>query len=363
MASLTLAELARAACACSALSRWALLAVSRLALLDERVLGLGAKPSAAGLEGALRWLAPAQAVGALREVRLPELRAHQLGARTLSLLPPSVAVLELSGSTDLSARDVELAARACPRLEEVLLRSCPQLDAHAAVRSLARHCRRLRALSLSLCAHVDGRALAELGTLGPTLESVGLHGCVRVTPRALARLAHCSRLTTLDVGGALGLTDSSLDQLLPCWPQLTSLSVSESSALTDDALRHIGACCPRLERLACGCCPRLTPAGMRAVCAGCPLLRGVYAAQSGAIDDETLTMIGVRCAHIETLDIRGCARVTSGGIERFFNARRAHHPHADPREITILAADALESYAAMAAMLRPRCRSVSGAVT
>lgn len=358
----SVADIARTAPTCVAMRRWGFGALAKVRCVDLPMLGLGTRPGSAGIDAALRCLATAgpkygeQNNSALTEVRLSLPDASQLSERTISLLPSTVVILDLSGSIALSSSQVRRAVTACPDLREVILRRCPLVD-DAAVRAIVRSCTQLRALSLSSCERVSDRALLALSERAETLECVGLHGCQQVSDVGLSALSGCARLSTLDVGGIGSLTDWSLGTAR--WPLLRNLCISGNRALTDQVLYRLAACCPRLARLACGNCPQFSAAGIAAVCSGCPSLLLLHLQGCPAVHDSCLLHISVRCPHLSSLDVRGCTRLTAGGVEAFYCARRQHYPQADPASIEFLANDRLAGYAAMAAALRPRRRGPS----
>jgi hypothetical protein len=329
--------------ACRTLRDWGTAALAREETLDLAPRKLTPRLAAECLEWA------GARMPALARVILTHIT---LRPESLGYLPPSVTSIDLSGSI-VSVRAVQLLAQSCPRLRELLLRSCPVANADALAVAVAERCRALRAVSFSGTASLTQlgvRALSEL----KDLERVGLHGCVRVPVHSIAMLSRCSQLVALDVGSMPSLSDDALREVVRRALGLQWLSIGSAQAVSDSLLRLIGQCCRALERLVCSGCPRITRAGLTAVCIGCPRLSWLHAKLCLAVDEQCLEVIASHCPLIVSLDVRGCPAVTTAGMECFFSVRRERHPHLDPRHISILADDEVASYAAMAAALKPR---------
>lgn len=334
--------------ACRALRRWSRASEAMVERLSTRMLERTSRTSAS-LSSVLRHVDAH--FSALTHLELH--RCDQLEDGHLKLLPPGVRVLNLFGCTEIGARGVKLAVTRCPGLEEIILRCCHRVDNHA-VQYIAVHCASLQGLSLSGCVRVTDEGVAALASC-TQLRRLGVHQCVRVTHACIVVLSRAARLDCIDLGRTHPAAHDA--GLAPLWSRCTSLrwlNLQGLPRLTDATLEAIASQCGALERLVCGACVRITVAGISAVCQRCTHLEWLHMRDLVDVTDSWLLVIARLCAQLASLDVRGCARLTNGGVEEFFNVRRRYFPASNPVRIELLADDPIASYAHVAARLKPR---------
>jgi hypothetical protein len=193
----------------------------------------------------------------------------------------------------------------------------------------------LRVLDLDICMvqEVNEGALGALMQRSRALRSLGLRRVPFLSDSALAHVAECSTLRTVNLSSSQGLTARSL-QLLSVAPALTELVLFGCTFVDDAALRHL-ECCRTLTKLDISLCQQesLTDSGLASL-GRLPALRiltmstcsqrtltdaGFSAlAQSRSLealdmvecDQSTITDVALgalaRCATLTRLDVTSC---------------------------------------------------------
>jgi hypothetical protein len=128
--------------------------------------------------------------------------------------------------------------------------------------------RRLRAIDLSYCFHLDDETLRVLSRgydnvdaaigIRTTLQVLYIKGLRLVTDVGLSCLAEgCRNLRVLDVSGIHGMTDASGALLGSNLQHLRALYFRDNYRITQRTLEALAANCPELEQLALWGCARL----------------------------------------------------------------------------------------------------------
>ncbi|GLC56901.1 hypothetical protein PLESTB_001161500 [Pleodorina starrii] len=156
----------------------------------------------------------------------------------------------------------ELAAVRPARLAHLDLSGCIDLTDWA-VHELACAIPSLTSLSLQSCVRLTNASVLELARL-PRLRALNLRGCLQLNDAGLAAgLSGLAALEELNLQGCTAITGSCLSELAPC-KSLAVLNVSHCGALASlEPLRGL----PGLRRLDVSHCPKLSPAGITALTA------------------------------------------------------------------------------------------------
>jgi len=276
----------------------------------------------------------------------------------LAHLPRATRVLDLCGCRAVSNQGLVRGLRACPQLQELLLRDCDLVD-DVSLRVIAKTCHALRALSVSGCTKVTDRGVSALSACR-SLQKLGLNRCREVTSSSVAMLAHCKELECLDIGCIAGADDAALKQVIQNCEKLRWLNLAGNAHIGDETLELLTRHCPVLERLVCNGCDLITSKGVVAVCRSGSALQWIHVSGLETVKDTCLRAIA-HCPRLESVDIRGCAHLTRASVEDFYAIRRSMFPALNASDIRFLADDSLAAYAAMAAALAPRGARAAGA--
>ena len=146
----------------------------------------------------------------------------------------------------------------CPRLESVSVASCHKIT-DAGMAFLAT-CPRLEKVTLALCDNISDAGVALLATC-PKLQTMDLFCCDGITDAAAASLERHPTFQSGTFGGEGGqLTDKAVASLATC-PKLSTLDISGNEYLTDKAVAHL-ATCPNLVTLNLSKCRNITDASI-----------------------------------------------------------------------------------------------------
>jgi hypothetical protein len=244
---------------CFLSDRALLLASTRLANLSELTVS-GCRQLSDASFGALVGGLTADSLVDVRAAKCPELTDASL--RVLAKRHgASLRHVNLSHCRLLSADGVAQFARSCHSLRSLALKGCPAANS-ASLAAVAAHCKALEVLTMGGAGNVSDDALVAVADSCPSLRSldvsrsnpfglgrgglsdsavvylasrcqhleyVNLGGQGRLTLAAVDALReHCPLLTTLEIGGCVGLTTaaSGLVSVLRRMPALQSLNLS-----------------------------------------------------------------------------------------------------------------------------------------
>eukprot|EP01046_Picozoa_sp_COSAG06_P030801 COSAG06_NODE_2951_length_6039_cov_5.078114_3_plen_676_part_00 len=182
-------------------------------------------------------------------------------------------------------------------------------------------------------AHASGRAAVLTDDMlrvvaraaGPSLRSLSLRGCSRLTECGLLAVAeYCgTRLTRLDLRGCLGLTDACLNLMSERCSCLRSVDLSDSALITDAAVGLLIARCPSLTSLSLARCASITDATVAILVTSAAESHSHSRAGTGAgtslgrLDLQgCLGVTGESCALLaSTAGVAGAGVTASGGAE------------------------------------------------
>nr|CAB3462824.1 unnamed protein product [Digitaria exilis] len=198
-----------------------------------------------------------------------------------------VSIRELSLSKSAGVTDTELSF-AVSKLKNLLKLdiTCCRNITDVSVVSITRSCTSLISLRMESCSHVSSGALQLIGK-------------------------HCSQLEELD------LTDSDLDgeglKALTGCTNLSSLKIGICLRISDEGLTHIGKSCPKLRDIDLYRCGSISDDGVIQIAQGCPMLESINLSYCTELTDRSLMSLS-KCTKLNTLEIRGCPRISSAGL-------------------------------------------------
>ncbi|KAF6252458.1 hypothetical protein COO60DRAFT_1628532 [Scenedesmus sp. NREL 46B-D3] len=277
---------------------------------------------------------------------ITRLRPSQLPAKNVGCCFPSLKALDLSGCTK-DITPVKLRQLRClPGLEDVTLGCHHRLIASTITDNCIAELvvlTRLSSLNLSQCVHVGDGGLMSLVYL-TRLRSLNISGCVAVTDLGVMLVAQLTNLTSLDMPWCVKVTNIGLKALTPL-TKLANLNISGCQLITEQGVKCLSAF-TNLERLS------LLNMGYSKVCvtdaaleqlAGLSKLRslnlGSMQLSNKLVTDDSmrriasshreLTQLGLmsldisdtgvaqlaQLTQLQALNLRGCARVSSGCLK------------------------------------------------
>ncbi|ONM20096.1 F-box/LRR-repeat protein 3 [Zea mays] len=167
-------------------------------------------------------------------------------------------------------------------------------------------------LDITCCRNITDVSLAAITSSCSSLISMRMESCSRVSSGALQLIGkHCSRLEELDLTDS-DLDDEGLKALARC-SELSSLKIGICLKISDEGLTHIGRSCPKLREIDLYRCGGLSDDGIIQIAQSCPMLESINLSYCTEITDRSLISLS-KCSKLNTLEIRGCPRVSSIGL-------------------------------------------------
>lgn len=209
--------------------------------------------------------------------------------------------LELWVSGKLNDRGLKAICKGNGRgIHRIGLRRCRQVS-QKAFHSIPRHCTRLRSLDMSHTEINDEFIFELTRATGRTLQFLALHGCSRLTGRAIRAIAdRCPHLRFLDIGSIPAADDSAISYLVgKLGSSIRTMVLSQCNNLSDTAMAVIGKECKTLMSLTIRGLTSITDDGLQKLCSG----------------------IGER---VQILDVLDCTGLTMGG---YFATMETYCPH------------------------------------
>ncbi|CAM0152185.1 unnamed protein product [Urochloa decumbens] len=170
----------------------------------------------------------------------------------------------------------------------------------------------LQKLDITCCRNITDVSVAAITGSCTSLISLRMESCNHVSSGALQLIGkHCSRLEELDLTDS-DLDDEGLKAVAGC-SNLSSLKIGICLRISDEGLAHIGKSCPKLRDIDLYRCGGISDDGVVQIAQGCPVLESINLSYCTEITDRSLMSLS-KCAKLNTLEIRGCPRVSSAGL-------------------------------------------------
>ncbi|XP_025827453.1 F-box/LRR-repeat protein 3-like isoform X3 [Panicum hallii] len=240
----------------------------------------------------------------------------------------SLQVLNMSHCQNVTDVGVSSMVKSTPNLLELdLSYCCPQVTPSMG-RSL-QTITKLRILKLEGCKFMaDGLkaigsscvsirditdvSVAAITSSCTSLISLRMESCSHVSSGALQLIGkNCSHLEELDLTDS-DLDDEGLKALAGC-SNLSSLKIGICLRISDEGLTHIGKSCPKLGDIDLYRCGGISDDGVIQIAQGSPMLESINLSYCTEITDRSLMSLS-KCTKLNTLEIRGCPRVSSAGL-------------------------------------------------
>ncbi|XP_055002344.1 leucine-rich repeat-containing protein 29 [Sorex araneus] len=218
----------------------------------------------------------------------------------ISMLGPSLRVLDLSSCVALTSRTVQAICTHLPHLSVLRLAWCKEL-------------RDWGLLGLEEPSEEPKQRATEEQEALERLPQ--LRGALSPPQQGRTLLA-LQALQQLDLTACSQLTDASLAKVLQ-FPQLRQLSLSLLPALTDKGLVAVALGCPSLERLALSHCNLLSDEGWAQAVGSWPRLQHLNLSSCSQLTERTLAATAQVCRQLQVLDVSMCSRISMAAVKRF----------------------------------------------
>ncbi|GJN07190.1 hypothetical protein PR202_ga24998 [Eleusine coracana subsp. coracana] len=188
-----------------------------------------------------------------------------------------------------------------------------------ALRSIGKSCVSVRELSLSKCSGVADAELSFAVSRLKNLLKLDITCCRNITDASLASITtSCTSLISLRMESCAHVSSEGLKLIGKaesyCWMyKLSSLKIGICLKISDEGLTQIGKSCPELRDIDLYRCGDISDNGVIRIAQGCPKLESINLSYCTGITDRSLISLS-KCSNLNTLEIRGCPRVSSSGI-------------------------------------------------
>ncbi|KAG2614519.1 F-box/LRR-repeat protein 3-like isoform X1 [Panicum virgatum] len=167
-------------------------------------------------------------------------------------------------------------------------------------------------LDITCCRNITDVSVAAITSSCTSLISLRMESCSHVSSGALQLIGkNCSHLEELDLTDS-DLDDEGLKALAGC-SNLSSLKIGICLRISDEGLTYIGKSCPKLRDIDLYRCGGISDDGVIQIAQGSPMLASINLSYCIEITDRSLMSLS-KCTKLNTLEIRGCPKVSSAGL-------------------------------------------------
>ncbi|GJN40444.1 hypothetical protein PR202_gb29657 [Eleusine coracana subsp. coracana] len=201
--------------------------------------------------------------------------------------------------------------KSCASIRQLSLSKCSGVT-DAELSSAVSRLKNLLKLDVTCCRNITNASLVSITSSCTSLISLRMESCVHVSSDGLKLIGkHCHQLEELDLTDN-DLDDEGLKAIAGC-SKLSSLKIGICLKISDEGLTQIGKSCPELRDIDLYRCGDISDDGVTHIAQGCPKLESINLCYCTGITDRSLMSLS-KCANLNTLEIRGCPRVSSSGI-------------------------------------------------
>ncbi|GJN28500.1 hypothetical protein PR202_gb16633 [Eleusine coracana subsp. coracana] len=222
----------------------------------------------------------------------------------------NLQTLKLEGCK-LMADALRSIGKSCVSIRELSLSKCSGVT-DAELSFAVSRLKNLLKLNITCCRNITDASLASITTSCTSLISLRMESCAHVSSEGLKLIGkHCHQLEELDLTDN-DLDDEGLKAIAGC-SKLSSLKIGICLKISDEGLTQIGKSCPELRDIDLYRCGDISDDGVIRIAQGCPKLESINLSYCTGITDRSLMSLS-KCLNLNTLEIRGCPRVSSSGI-------------------------------------------------
>ncbi|XP_010534842.1 PREDICTED: F-box protein At-B-like [Tarenaya hassleriana] len=216
-----------------------------------------------------------------------------------------------------------LLSEACKGLESVRLGGFPKVS-DAGFASLLHSCRNLKKFEVQGAFLLSDLAFHDITGASCSLQEVRLSSCPLITSEAVKKVALCSNLEVLNLGGCRSISDSCL-QSVSSLRKLTCLNLMGAD-VTDGGLFALSKADVPITRLSLRGCKRVSDRGISFLLKSdgtmSKTLSTLDLGHMSGITDRTVSTISLFCKELTELCLRSCFYVTDYSIETLGTRRR-----------------------------------------
>uniref|UniRef100_A0A1D1Y7S0 F-box/LRR-repeat protein 3 n=1 Tax=Anthurium amnicola TaxID=1678845 RepID=A0A1D1Y7S0_9ARAE len=199
----------------------------------------------------------------------------------------------------------------CASLRELSLSKCPGVTDEGLSFVTGKN-KELAKLDITCCRKITGISIASITTSCTSLKCLKMESCSLVSRDAFILIGErCHLLEELD------LTDNELDdeglKAISRCSRISILKVGICLNISDEGVIDIGMCCPDLQEIDLYRSAGITDKSVAAIAQGCPSLQTINLSYCTEITNSSLKSLS-KCLKLNTLEIRGCPRISSLGL-------------------------------------------------
>lgn len=178
----------------------------------------------------------------------------------------------------------------------------------------------LRTLELCRCFNLDSECFVIICDNFKRLEKLNLDFNITLTDEAGVRLHELQYLRSLEITGAVEISDRSLENGIGA-SDMKLLGMGLCSLLTDSALVSIANHHVCLEFLDLSSCVRITDVGLISVVQCLPRLRTLILKNCRGLTDRSLDALQDNCPHLRRLNVELCPMMSGDAIDLLAHQR------------------------------------------
>jgi hypothetical protein len=202
---------------------------------------------------------------------------------------------------------------ACPCLRTVDI-SYNKWLSNSGLRALAFNCRYITNLNLSGCKRISDAGVEDIANNCSYLQKLGLFMCTAITDDCLNAISSgLSELTSISLGGNRKISSAGVHLILSRCRLLYSATFYQCIQLTDIFVFPRNLFLRFLNISRCYC---VTNNFISSIVESFPNLEEIDLSYCNEITDFALQLIATKCNDLKLLDVRGCEKVSSYGVEQ-----------------------------------------------
>jgi hypothetical protein len=163
-------------------------------------------------------------------------------------------------------------------------------------------CPLLTSIDLLGCQGITDSSLRLLGQACPQLESITLQSCRGITDNGVSELAlKCSKLKEIDLIGCNTLTDHGISILAQRSPLLQSIKLDHSHEITARSMCVLGHVCHQLKHVTLNCCIDIAEDDLLGLARHFPLLESIAVLFSTQISEQAVAALRIEMPQLQVI--------------------------------------------------------------